>query len=211
MPAAWPDKTTVAIVIGGFLLLAERLFRIAFLAAAESPPGAPEVHDGYPPWWKQILSPRLRRWLPPLLVVAGAVAYGIYMSVFTLRMHGRFQTYNFDLGQYDNIFWSTLHGLRCRRPLGLTTTGRSFETTPSCRFSSSCRSTRCKPAASTLLVLQSFMLGLGAIPIFRFAARRLPRAYAALIAFVYLMYPPMHGLQFYDFHMQPIASRSCCS
>ena len=32
------------------------------------------------------------------------------MSVFTLRMHGRFQTYNFDLGQYDNLFWNLLHG-----------------------------------------------------------------------------------------------------
>ena len=35
-------------------------------------------------------------------------------------MHGRFQTYGFDLGQYDNIFWTTLHGQPLRdTPLGL--------------------------------------------------------------------------------------------
>src|SRR5947207_2779784 len=56
----------------------------------------------------------------PLLAVAGAIAYGIYFSVFTLRMHGRFQTYNFDLGQYDNLFWNLMHGYPLRMsPLGL--------------------------------------------------------------------------------------------
>ena len=62
----------------------------------------------------------VRRWWPPIVVVCAAFGYAIYFSVFTLRMHGRFQTYNFDLGQYDNIFWSTLHGHPLRDyPLGL--------------------------------------------------------------------------------------------
>ena len=205
-PAAWPTPVTVAIVMGAFVVLAERLFRMAFLAAAE-PSGAVASTDGYPPWWKQILPPRLRRWLPPLLVVAGAIAYGIYMSVFTLRMHGRFQTYNFDLGQYDNIFWSTLHGYPLRdSPLGLTENWTELRNHAELSVFFFLPIYALKPAATTLLVLQSFTLGLGAIPIYRFAARRLPRGYAALIALVYLMYPPMHGMQFYDFHMQPIAS-----
>src|SRR5204863_8155779 len=103
--------------LGVFLLLAERLYRLAFQAAADAVVPAP---DGYAPWWRQIVPPRLKRWLPPLLVIAGALAYGIYFSVYTLRMHGRFQTYNFDLGQYDNIFYNTLHGYPLRDwPLGL--------------------------------------------------------------------------------------------
>jgi uncharacterized membrane protein len=206
-PAAWPSPLTIAVVLGLFLLLAERLYRMAYLAAAEPPPGAPAVSDGFPPWWKEILPPRARRWLPALIVVAGAIAYAIYMSVFTLRMHGRFQTYNFDLGQYDNLFWNLLHGYPLRMsPLGLDKNWTDLRNHADLSVFFFIPIYALKPAASTLLVLQSCTLGLGAIPIYRFAARRMPRGYAALIALCYLMYPPMHGMQFYDFHMQPMAS-----
>jgi uncharacterized membrane protein len=202
--AAWPSAVNAAIVIGLVLLLAERLFRISFAAAAELGTPAP---DGYPPWWKQIVPRRLRRWLPPLLVVAGVIAYGLYMSVFTLRMHGRFQTYNFDLGQYDNLFWNLLHGHPLRMsPLGLDANWTDLRNHADLSVFFFIPFYAIKPGASTLLVMQSFTLGLGAIPIYRFAARRLPRGYAAVIAFAYLMYPPMHGMQFYDFHMQPMAA-----
>ena len=202
--AAWPSAVNAAIVIGLVLLLAERLFRISFAAAAELGRPAP---DGYPPWWKQIVPRRLRRWLPPLLVVAGVIAYGLYMSVFTLRMHGRFQTYNFDLGQYDNLFWNLLHGHPLRMsPLGLDANWTDLRNHADLSVFFFIPFYAIKPGAPTLLVMQSFTLGLGAIPIYRFAARRLPRGYAAVIAFAYLMYPPMHGMQFYDFHMQPMAA-----
>ena len=182
---------------------------MAFLAAAERRAGRARSNtDGYPPWWKRILPPRLRRWLPPLLVVAGAVAYAIYMSVFTLRMHGRFQTYNFDLGQYDNLFWNLLHGhpLRMsplgldqqldgpaepRRPLGLLL------------HPDLCAEAGRDDAARAAVV----HAGPGGDP--DLSLRGPPaaaRATPALIALAYLMYPPMHGMQFYDFHMQPMAS-----
>ncbi len=50
------------------------------------------------------------------------------------------------------------------------------------------------------------MLGLGAIPLYLFAARRLPRFYACTLTLCYLLYPPLHGSNFYDFHFQPIAA-----
>ena len=202
--SSWPNAFNAGIVIGIFILIAERLYRIAFQAGADAVVPAP---DGYPPWWRQIIPPRLKRWLPPLLVVAGAIGYAIYFSVFTLRMHGRFQTYNFDLGQYDNLFWNLLHGHPLRMtPLGLEQDWTDLRNHADLSVFFFIPFYAIKPGASTLLVLQSCTLGLGAIPIYRFAARRLPRGYAALIAFVYLFYPPMHGLQFYDFHMQPMAS-----
>jgi len=202
--SAWPSAFNAAIVIGLFILLAERLYRIAFQAASDAVTPAP---DGYPAWWRQIVPPRLKRWLPPLLVVAGALGYAIYFSVFTLRMHGRFQTYNFDLGQYDNLFWNLLHGYPLRMsPLGLDANWTDLRNHADLSVFFFIPFYAIKPAASTLLVMQSCTLGLGAIPIYRFAARRLPRAHAAVIALVYLFYPPMHGLQFYDFHMQPMAS-----
>jgi len=205
--AAWSNPLDVGLVVGGFVLLIERLFRMAWLALAETPPGDAAIADGYPPWWKTALPPRLRRWLPALLVVAGAIGYGIYFSVFTLRMHGRFQTYNFDLGQYDNIFWTTMHGYPLRdTPLGLDKNWSELRNHAELSVFFFIPFYAIKPGAPTLLVMQSFVLGLGAIPVYRFAARRLSRGYAALIAFCYLLYPPMHGMQFYDFHMQPIAS-----
>jgi len=63
-----------------------------------------------------------------------------------------------------------------------------------------------RPRAETLLIMQSFILGLGAIPIYLFAARRIAPLYAAVLAICYLFYPPLHGSNFYDFHMQPVAS-----
>jgi uncharacterized membrane protein len=62
------------------------------------------------------------------------------------------------------------------------------------------------PHAESLLVLQAVIIALGAIPLYRFAARRLPGGLAAALAVAYLLYPPTHGLQFFDFHWQPIAA-----
>ena len=55
-------------------------------------------------------------------------------------------------------------------------------------------------------MLQCLLLGLGAIPLYRFAARRLSPPLAVLVALSYLVYPPMHGAQFFDFHFQPVAA-----
>jgi uncharacterized membrane protein len=202
---AWPQPLTACLAIGAVVLLGERLLRMSLGAAAEMG-GAATVTDGYDRW-ASLMSPRVRKWLPRVLVFGGALAYAIYFSIFTLRMHGRFQTYNFDLGQYDNIFWSTLHGYPLRdSPLGLTKNWQELRDHAALSTFFFLPFYAIKPGGPILLVLQSCVLGLGAIPLYRFAARRLPRAYAVVLAFCYLLYPPTHGMQFYDFHFQPIAA-----
>jgi uncharacterized membrane protein len=62
-----------------------------------------------------------------------------------------------------------------------------------------------RPGAETLLVLQAVALASGAIPLYRFAARRLPRSAALVLALAYLLYGPMHEANFYDFHFPPFA------
>jgi uncharacterized membrane protein len=140
-------------------------------------------------------------------VLAAVIGYGVYMSVFTLRMHGRFQTYGFDLGQYDNVFWNTMHGhpLRCT-PLSMDENWHSMRSHADLAVLFLAPIYAIKPGGAILLVMQSWMIALGAIPLYRFAARRLPRWYAVVIAFAYLFFPPTHGLQFYDIHFQPIAA-----
>jgi uncharacterized membrane protein len=202
---AWSQLLTACLAIGAVVLLGERLMRIAFAAAAEATDGGAAT-DGYDRW-ASLIPARVRRWLPRALVLAGAVAYAVYFSVFTLRMHGRFQTYNFDLGQYDNIFWSTLHGYWMRdAPLGLTHNWHELRNHASLSVFFFLPFYAIKPGGPILLVMQSCVLGLGAIPLYRFTARRLPRAYAVVLTFAYLLYPPTHGMQFYDFHFQPIAA-----
>jgi uncharacterized membrane protein len=203
-PSAWPNPLEAALVMSAFVLLGERLVRMALTADGAATPGPT------PPAAlvdKITLPSAVRRRLPTIVVGAAALGYAIYMSVFTLRMHGRFQTYNYDLGQYDNIFFNTMHGHPLRdTPLGFDRNWEELRGHASLSVFFLLPIYALFPGAKILLVIQSCVLGLGAIPLYRFASRRLPRSTAAVIAVAYLFYPPMHGMQFYDFHFQPIAS-----
>jgi uncharacterized membrane protein len=222
VPEAWPDSLNAAIAIGGVVLLTERLLRMSFEAGSEAELArvggrqdmaragrlavawaALVARSGR---WRPVLA-RTARWAPSAIVVASAVGYATYMSIYTLWMHYRFQTYGYDLGQLDNVFWSTLHGHPLRdAPLSLVQDWSELRNhaDPSTFFFLPFYAI--KPGGPALLVLQSCVLGLGAIPLYRFAARHVPRRYACVIALAYLLYPPLHGLQFYDFHFQPIAA-----
>jgi uncharacterized membrane protein len=201
---AWPDELTSALAIAAVVLLAERLVRVSLEAAAADPPlRAWTVVTRASRWIPAVV----RRWGPVAFVVASALGYAIYMSVFTLRMHGRFGTYGYDLGQYDNVFWTTLHGHPMRdAPLNLTEDWSELRNHADLATLVFLPFYAIKPGAPALLVIQSCVLGLGAIPLYRFAARHVGRATACILALAYLLYPPMHGLQFYDFHFQPIAA-----
>ena len=54
--------------------------------------------------------------------------------------------------------------------------------------------------------MQCLLLGGAAIPLYRFAARRLPPGWALLVVGCYVLYPPLHGAQLFDFHFQPVAA-----
>jgi uncharacterized membrane protein len=213
---AFPNALNLAFVIGLFLLLAERLYRMSFAALSEATgepmPGfigrwAHTLRLGFASARAAVLSPRVRRYLPVAIVVTATLGYAIYMSLFALYMHGRFQTYGYDLGQYDNIFYTTLHGHPLRdTPLHLDRNWSELGNHAELTVFFFLPFYALHPGAETLLVIHATMIALGAIPLYRFAARRLPRASAAAIAIAYLFYPATHGLQFYDIHFQPIAA-----
>jgi uncharacterized membrane protein len=221
-PDGWPDALTAALAIGAFVLVTERLLRLSFEAAALevsaiTPPGAARAGsaDTLSARFSRFTTELARipvvarslRWSPVAVVTAGAAGYATLMCVYTLWMHYRFQTYGYDLGQLDNVFWSTLHGHPLRdAPLGLVENWSELRNhaDPSTFFFLPFYAIH--PGGPALLVLQSCVLGLGAIPLYRFGARHLPKWYAVVIALAYLLYPPLHGLQFYDFHFQPIAA-----
>ena len=111
-----------------------------------------------------------------------------------------------DLGLEDNLMWNLSHW---KTPLFRSTpfdgpvgthlrnhaTLFSFLMAPVYRLA---------PGAETLLVIQAVLMGAAAIPLHLFARRRLPPWLATLVAFLYLLYPPLHGANLYDFHYLPL-------
>ncbi len=142
-----------------------------------------------------------------ILVVIAALAYGAFMSFYTVRWHHKLGTAIFDLGINNNLLYGGLEGKFNQSPvifpedpqkylanhvkLGLYTFLPLYALVP-------------RP--ETLLVLQSVSLGLGSIPLFLFARRRLPEWWAAALAICYLAYYPMHGANFYEMKVVPTAA-----
>jgi uncharacterized membrane protein len=219
----WTDTLMLAVTLGAFALAVEPLWRLHFGAyrtapapegTATSPDGAaaggaaPDraAAGGADPGLAAAAARAWRRHWPVIFLAAAVAAYVAYMIFFTLRSHAKFNTFNWDLGQLDNEFFNDLHG-RPFRSTPLIREGNWSELRDHAEFSvfALLPFYALHPAASTLLVLQSVLLGAGAIPLYRFAARRLPAPHALLVTLAYLVYPPLHGAQFFDFHMQTAA------
>ncbi|MCU0656290.1 MAG: DUF2079 domain-containing protein [Polyangiaceae bacterium] len=146
--------------------------------------------------------PQVERWLPLGLVVVGALGYSVYFSYYTILHHQRLGTSAFDLGINVNWCYNALHGHPFRTTVlfgpgggnmisGHAIYGMLFLWLPFFAIS---------PGAESLLIYQSTIAGMAAIPLFLFAATQVPRWSAALVAFAYLLYAPLHGPNFYDFH-----------
>jgi len=150
--------------------------------------------------------PRLRRWLPLIIVVLASIAYAVTFSYYTLLHHRRFGTAAYDLGINVNWCYNTLHGNFWRSPVqfgpdgGNTLSGHAifamFIWLPLYALS---------PGAEVLLIYQSVMCGIAAIPLYLTAKELLPRPAAVVVALAYLMFAPLHGPNFYDYHELPVA------
>jgi uncharacterized membrane protein len=144
--------------------------------------------------------------LPLMLTIAGAIVYAAYFSAITIEHHRNLGTASFDLGLEDNLMWNLSHW---KTPLFRSTpfdgpvgthlrnhaTFFSFLLVPVYRLA---------PGPETLLVIQAVLLGAAAVPLHLFARRRLPVWLATIVGFVYLLYPPLHGANLYDFHYLPL-------
>jgi uncharacterized membrane protein len=204
----WGDDLAFSISLAVLVLALERLVRLQ----ATAWPAADEI-PGLAAWRAAAgrvagrIPPRLRAWAPAAAVALAAVAYAAYVIFFTIRNHRHFNTWDYDLGQLDNQFWNALHGhpFRCTP---LIRGGNWSELRNHAEFAvfALLPFYALAPRAETLLVLQALIVASAAIPIYRFAARRLARGWAVALAFAYLLYPPLQAAVFFDFHFQPIAA-----
>jgi uncharacterized membrane protein len=138
-----------------------------------------------------------RYWRAALAIVA------IYVLVFSIFTIGRYERYNatgFDLAFYDQILWRTARG----DIMGMTIEGDNwsnwaFHVEPilllMAPFTLIFSDTR------WLLVFQTVILAVGAIPIYRIAARYWQEPWAGfLFAALYLLYPSIGWANKFDFH-----------
>jgi uncharacterized membrane protein len=150
--------------------------------------------------------PRLRTWLPLGIVVLAAVAYAVTFSYYTLLNHRRFGTAAYDLGINVSWCYNALQGDFFRSPVMFGPDGGSvmaghaifamFIWLPLYALS---------PGAEVLLIYQSVMCGIAAIPLYFTAKELLPKSSAVVVAIAYLMFAPLHGPNFYDYHELPVA------
>jgi uncharacterized membrane protein len=153
------------------------------------------------------LSAPVRARLPLALVIVAACAYALVCSYFALITHHRLATSGYDLGIFDNLMWNALHGHPFRStvmfgPKG----GNSLATHAEFAMLLFLPIYALHQGPETLLVLQAVLLGGAAIPLFLFARTRVSASAAAAVAIGYLLFAPLHGAQFYDFHWLPIAT-----
>ena len=119
--------------------------------------------------------------------------------------HRSLLTSSFDLGLEDNLLWNVVHGgpFAKMSPLfGPVGSHFGFHATPFAYFIAPFYALY--QHAEALLVFQAVMVGLAALPLYLFAARHIGRWPACLVALAYLLYPPVHGANLYDFHYPPL-------
>ncbi|MEK7484199.1 MAG: DUF2079 domain-containing protein [Planctomycetota bacterium] len=134
-------------------------------------------------------------------ILGGMISfYIIYVSFYTLQHHYSLGTSAFDLGLVENLFWNSIHGHFMESSLlegganllGFHTSFVYILLMPIYYFF---------PKTETLLIAQSFLIGLAALPLFLIASRLLQNNRQALLfPFFYLIHPAVGGVNFYDFH-----------
>jgi uncharacterized membrane protein len=205
-PAAWSEARLVHLA-GCTLLAGITLCALRARALAEPLPAER--------WLAERAGARLaplaralagRRALPALVVVAAAAAYAAWFSNVTLEAHWNGHTRSYDLAIFDNLMWNLVHGgeFLISTPAGggeFSHFGRhatllAYALAPFYAIHQS---------ASTLLVLQALLIGFAAVPLFAFARFHLGPWTACAVALAYLLYPPLHGSNLYDFHFLAIS------
>ncbi len=123
--------------------------------------------------------------------------YCVVFSDLTILRHNAFYSSYFDLGCFEQGLWTTLNGgFFWNSPHGLSQFGIHnspilFVLLPIYYL---------YPYSETLLVTQTILLSIAAIPLFFIGKRYLGSWGGLTFSIMYLLYPALHGVNLYDFH-----------
>jgi uncharacterized membrane protein len=161
-------------------------------------------------WWESVkaqMPARVQKLGPRAIVLVAALGYALFMSFYFVRWHYKLRTHNFDLSINNNLIFGGLHGKFLESTV-------VFPTEPGKYLANHAKFGTYLflpiyalwPRPETLLVLQSFLLGLSALPLYGFARRHVSDLMAAAVAITFLCYYPMHSANFSEFQNVPIAT-----
>lgn len=166
---------------------------------------------------KRVLEKARHRSNYDYLLMLSIIAYGLIFSFFTLAKHYGFATFAWDLGIFDQISYSTVFGgkfMYTTTELYLNPTGCYFAIHFSPILFVLLPFYAILPSAGTLLILQSFILALGALPLYFLASRVLDsKKNGFLLSLAYLLFPAVQASNWFDFHQQafiPVLVFSTC-
>lgn len=147
-----------------------------------------------------------RRWIrEPVFWVAGAgLVFAAVLGAIGELRYWAFDTYAWDLGNYNQAFYTTVAGHRLfyyTGDLPAGTGGSLFAVHFAPFLFLLVPFYALAPGPTTLLVLQAVGLGLGAVPAYGLAKSRLASArWGYVFAGAYLLSPVVQGFAWYDFH-----------
>ncbi len=135
-------------------------------------------------------------------VVLLVAAYALIFSVFSLLRYYSFRTLYYDLGIFSYSMSQVLHGAQGLQTLILPSTpGHIGHFSPILVIPLALYALL--PSPATLLVFQSLLLALAALPLFELSFAVLHRADVSVgLSAVYLLYPALQGVNRYDFHVE---------
>ncbi|MEE9573529.1 MAG: DUF2079 domain-containing protein, partial [Candidatus Neomarinimicrobiota bacterium] len=155
--------------------------------------------------FKKFLKTRIIKDKIQLSIIVCITVYTIIFSYFTILRHYSFDSGAWDLGTYEQMLWNTINSgkLFWTAPDPINPTGFFFGTHFSPILFIILPIYFLHQATETLLVLQSFVIALGALPLYWLARDELKSKIAGVvIALAYLLYAPLHGVNWFDFHTQ---------
>jgi uncharacterized membrane protein len=144
--------------------------------------------------------------LSMLVVGVAIVVYSLIFSYFTILKDYQFRTYAWDLGIFNQALWTTSHNGKlfyytCE--LLINPSGSFFGIHFSPIIFLLLPVYAMHPTPQTLLVIQSFILALAALPLYKLVRHVLKYKVVGIVfVFLYMLYPPLQGVNWFDFHVQ---------
>jgi uncharacterized membrane protein len=153
----------------------------------------------------RITQPHSQSWLALGIVGLLIVLYIAVFSALSVARHEAFETLAFDLGNYDQAIWNTIHGrlLRFTNVEGLSSRlAQHVEPIllPVSLFY------LLYDSPKTLLILQTVIVALGAWPVYLLAREKLRNEFGGIVfAAAYLLFPALEAANLYDFQAVSLA------
>jgi uncharacterized membrane protein len=141
-----------------------------------------------------------------ILVLSFLITYTAVFSSLSVYRHYAYNTHAWDLGIFTQSLWTTLNSNRflyytCELIVNPSGSFFGVHFSPLLFFILPVYGVLQAP--ETLLVLQSFILALASIPIYKLArAQTGKRTVGVAFALAYLLYPSVHHVNVYEFHVQ---------